>query len=342
MKTKICLLGIFAFVTLAIAAPRTWVLKTGETITGDYVSSGTTALVVKTGGTNRFLNISSLSTNDQTYAAEMQARAAKDRLDVRYFSPTLGVWTNAASLFEFATNHYVGTKLIIELGNTGYIPVEMWLGDQYGKGEDPCGTIGTVLESGFKDNSPDRNTPYAKVMSTTGHIEMYDDSNPFDDEAARWYLKAATQGVAEAQVKVGDYYSKYGLNYTEALKWYGFAVAKGNKKAMSGMARLYAQGLGVQKDMSKATELYAEAEAYYQLSRVYLMNNNHVGAYTWWCVGNVKDRKYDATFTSDYANLNFTAAERAIGANAAATYIAQRYGVNTNAIPNSAKSKPTQ
>jgi len=81
MKTKICLLGIFASVTLAIAAPRIWVLKTGETVTGDYVSSGTTTLVVKTGGTNCFIKISDLSTNDQAYTLEMQAVQKQARLD---------------------------------------------------------------------------------------------------------------------------------------------------------------------------------------------------------------------------------------------------------------------
>ena len=81
MKTKSCLLGIFAFVTLAIAAPRTWVLKTGETVTGDYVSSGTTTLVVKTGSTNCFLTISNLSSDDQAYIAEMQAAQRQARLD---------------------------------------------------------------------------------------------------------------------------------------------------------------------------------------------------------------------------------------------------------------------
>ncbi|MGA3144873.1 MAG: hypothetical protein ABSF10_17880 [Verrucomicrobiota bacterium] len=81
MKTKICLLGIFALVTLAIAAPHTWILKTGETVAGDYVSSGTTTLVVKTGGTNCFLKISNLSTNDQAYAAEIQAKQKQAQLD---------------------------------------------------------------------------------------------------------------------------------------------------------------------------------------------------------------------------------------------------------------------
>ena len=81
MKTKICLLGICAFVTLVVAAPRTWVLKTGETVTGDYVSSGTTTLVVKTGGTNCFLKIADLATNDQAYIAIIKANQKQAQLD---------------------------------------------------------------------------------------------------------------------------------------------------------------------------------------------------------------------------------------------------------------------
>jgi hypothetical protein len=81
MKTKICILGIFAFVTLVVAAPHTWALKTGEPVTGDYVSSGTTTLVVKTGGTNCFLKISELSTNDRSYFQECKAAQRQHQLD---------------------------------------------------------------------------------------------------------------------------------------------------------------------------------------------------------------------------------------------------------------------
>jgi TPR repeat protein len=335
-----------------IAVSHTWVLKTGETVTGDYVSSGTNTLVVKTGGTNCFLKISDLSTNDQAYVAEMKALVAKYNPgfgDIRYYSQIMGVWTNAASFFQYATNHSVGGKLFIELGNSGYIPADMWLGQQYQDHKDPCGDVGMALETGWRDNSPDTLTPYAKVMSPTGRVVEYDDSDPFFDESARWYLKAAVQGVANAQGFVGSNYKMH-RQYTEALKWYNLSVANGNKGALISIADMYEHGWGVQQNMSKAIQLYADAEAYYTLSSLYLRNNNHVAAYTWWCVGNAKDpsaKKFysGVPFTSEYANLNFTAAERAMGANAAAAYIAQRYGANTNIISthtNSDKSKPAQ
>jgi len=75
------LIGILILSTVAIAAPRNWVLKTGETISGDYVSSGTTKFVVKTGGTNCILNISELSNNDLIYIARMQASQRQAKLD---------------------------------------------------------------------------------------------------------------------------------------------------------------------------------------------------------------------------------------------------------------------
>ncbi|HTX20278.1 MAG TPA: serine protease [Candidatus Aquilonibacter sp.] len=78
MKTRICLLGIFAFVAFAIAAPRTWILKTGETVTGNYFSSGTTAVVIKVGGTNCILKISDLSSNDQTFVKSIQMQKEKN------------------------------------------------------------------------------------------------------------------------------------------------------------------------------------------------------------------------------------------------------------------------
>jgi len=81
MKLKCGLIGLLAFVTLVVAAPHTWVLKTGESAAGDYVSSGTTTLVIKTSGTNSFLKISDLSTNDLAYLAKMQAAQRQARFD---------------------------------------------------------------------------------------------------------------------------------------------------------------------------------------------------------------------------------------------------------------------
>jgi hypothetical protein len=67
------LIAILIFVTVAVAAPHNWVLKTGETVSGDYVSSGTTTLVIKTHDTNCLIKIFELSDDDQTYVAATKA-----------------------------------------------------------------------------------------------------------------------------------------------------------------------------------------------------------------------------------------------------------------------------
>jgi hypothetical protein len=90
MKTKICLLGFFALVSLAIAAPHTWILTTGKTVTGDYFSSGITTVVVKIGGTNCFIKLSDLSTDDQTYVAAMKA-SVENGLSVKPIDGLFGI-----------------------------------------------------------------------------------------------------------------------------------------------------------------------------------------------------------------------------------------------------------
>jgi hypothetical protein len=81
MKTNVCLFGIIAFVMMAVAAPRTWTLQTGKTIDGDFVSSGTTMLVVKTSGTNYLIKLADLSTNDLAYVAKIKADQKQAQLD---------------------------------------------------------------------------------------------------------------------------------------------------------------------------------------------------------------------------------------------------------------------
>jgi hypothetical protein len=81
MKTKICLLGIFALVTLAMAAPHTWTFTTGKTFDGDYYSSGTTAVVIRNNGTNYIFKMADLSTNDLAYVAKIQADQKQAKLD---------------------------------------------------------------------------------------------------------------------------------------------------------------------------------------------------------------------------------------------------------------------
>ncbi|HTX20498.1 MAG TPA: hypothetical protein VMD27_01370 [Candidatus Aquilonibacter sp.] len=83
MKTKLAL--FFSLVTLAASAQtnsvHTWTLKTGAKFTGDYFTSGTEAIVIKSHGTNCLLKISDLSTNDWLYFQDCKAAQRQHQLD---------------------------------------------------------------------------------------------------------------------------------------------------------------------------------------------------------------------------------------------------------------------
>jgi hypothetical protein len=83
MKTKLAV--FFSLVALAASAQtnsiHTWTLKTGAIFSGDYFSSGTQTVVIKSHGTNYFLKISELSTNDWLYFYQCKMNQRQMQLD---------------------------------------------------------------------------------------------------------------------------------------------------------------------------------------------------------------------------------------------------------------------
>jgi len=64
------------------------------------------------------------------------------------------------------------------------------------------------------------------------------------------------------------------VDYTEALRLLSAAADKGSSRAIVNLARMYSEGLGVQKDLSKAIGLYemvakVEVRAQLELGRIY-------------------------------------------------------------------------
>ncbi|MGB8370245.1 MAG: hypothetical protein ACLPYZ_01230 [Limisphaerales bacterium] len=80
------------------AEPHTWTLKTGVAFSGDYISSGTQMVVIKDSGTNRFLKISDLTTNDWLYFQECKAAQRQRQLDAE------AAQMRAAGLVEFTSD----------------------------------------------------------------------------------------------------------------------------------------------------------------------------------------------------------------------------------------------
>ncbi len=78
------------------------------------------------------------------------------------------------------------------------------------------------------------------------------------NEAIKWYRKAAEQGNAVAQNNMGNYYNER-QNYTEAARWYRKAAEQGQIAAQSSLAELYYNGRGVAKDYAEAVKWFRKA-----------------------------------------------------------------------------------
>jgi localization factor PodJL len=83
-----------------------------------------------------------------------------------------------------------------------------------------------------------------------------------DDEAARWMERAAKQGLAPAQFRLGTFYEKgTGLkkDLVAARDLYLGAANKGNGKAMHNLAVLYAEGINGPPDYRTAAHWFRKA-----------------------------------------------------------------------------------
>ncbi len=85
-----------------------------------------------------------------------------------------------------------------------------------------------------------------------------------DEEAVKWLRKAADQGSALAQNNLGySYASGQGVskNDEEAVKWYRMAADQGNAFAQNNLGAMYENGRGVPKNNEEAVKWYQAAAA---------------------------------------------------------------------------------
>src|SRR6266568_4988506 len=81
-------------------------------------------------------------------------------------------------------------------------------------------------------------------------------------KAVYWFRKAAEQGLAEAQYRLGFFYSwgeGVAKDAAEAVKWYRKAAEQGNAEAQDKLGFRYAVGEGVPKDAAEAARWYRKA-----------------------------------------------------------------------------------
>lgn len=176
MKLKFTLFGICVLSILAIAAPHSWILKTGKTFDGEFVSSGTAVVVVRRDGTNYFLKISDLATNELSYLATMQVAQRQARLDLESKQMLqAGMAEFTADLIEHfpekvrSKNGWMDAEFI-DFNTTGGRSPERDLGfyvkDSQGKTFSSCCVSRLFYGQGFiNDPSLIRPNPFIDVIS---------------------------------------------------------------------------------------------------------------------------------------------------------------------------------
>ncbi len=74
-------------------------------------------------------------------------------------------------------------------------------------------------------------------------------------EAHKWFLRAAFQGLVEAQAKVSEYHltgKGVARNEEEAFCWCRKAAELGHAPSQAQLARMYAEGIGVERNPREA------------------------------------------------------------------------------------------
>jgi uncharacterized protein len=118
--------------------------------------------------------------------------------------------------------------------------------------------------------------------------------NPNDNEAIKWYLKAAESGDPTSQVKIAKIY-RMGVvrsqDTAESLKFYRLAASQGNAEAQYNLGMMSEAGEGMQRDASEAVKWYKKAAeqghaaAQYNLGKAYIQGKglevNYATAYVW-------------------------------------------------------------
>lgn len=123
-------------------------------------------------------------------------------------------------------------------------------------------------------------------------------------EAARWFEKAAAQGLAPAQYRLAMQYEKglgLGKDARLAEVWYKKAAERGNIKAMHNLAVMYSEGALGQVDYDKAIAWFREAASFGVHDSIYNLgilsarglgvNRNLEDSYVWFSIAAQKGDK---------------------------------------------------
>jgi tetratricopeptide (TPR) repeat protein len=120
-----------------------------------------------------------------------------------------------------------------------------------------------LLDEGNKKEGIEALLKAAKLGHSNAQLKL---GNNFlcsnDQEQAKyWLIQAAKAGLTAAMYNLGVMYRKEG-KYQLAASYFNKVAETGDWRALYNMAKLYAHGLGIPKDMTKALELLKKASYY--------------------------------------------------------------------------------
>lgn len=117
-----------------------------------------------------------------------------------------------------------------------------------------------ILKEKFKINHLLTKAGKGDVDAQIEVAEYYSGVKKDKAEAMKWYHKAAEQGDAKAQVKLGICY-KYGEeeNCNEAVQWFCKAAEQGDAEAQVQLGICYLDGEGVDQDYVEAVKWFRKA-----------------------------------------------------------------------------------
>jgi tetratricopeptide (TPR) repeat protein len=84
------------------------------------------------------------------------------------------------------------------------------------------------------------------------------------DKAIKYYKKAADQGLAIAQIKLGSIYF-YEIKYSKAFEYFEKAASQENPHAQLMLGHMFEHGKGIMKNFEKAFEYYEKAASQDQI-----------------------------------------------------------------------------
>lgn len=134
---------------------------------------------------------------------------------------------------------------------------------------------------GIEFANPNGALPYALKAAEGGHVgamemlyELYSNDMFCDkwdfEEAIKWLKKAAESGNTSAKLRLGERYIKgfsfsdrkkykFETNPAEGFKWLKAAADDGNTSALKRLADCYYEGVGIEKNIPAAVEIYLKS-----------------------------------------------------------------------------------